>query len=72
MKVNPPSCFSAIREGWTKEDWIETRDECAAVFEFDQGQVRSRATELATAATFRKYGPCPWKPRSKQHIGDVS
>jgi hypothetical protein len=62
MMVNPPSCFSAIREGWTKEDWIEARDECAAVLEFDQGQERSRATELATAATFGKYGRCPTKP----------
>jgi hypothetical protein len=48
MMVNPPSCFSAIREGWTKEDWIEARDECAAVLEFDQGQERSRAMKLAT------------------------
>lgn len=56
-----PTVFSAIKEGWTSEDWLIARDELAAVLEYDQKNERRRATELATAQTMTKYGPCPKK-----------
>jgi hypothetical protein len=54
-----PGLFSAVEAGWTSEDWVLARDKLAAVLEYDQGNDQLRATELATAQTFKKYGPCP-------------
>jgi hypothetical protein len=59
--MSAPTYFSAIEAGWSAEDWLQTRDEAASVLEYDQGNERMRATELATAQTFAKYGRCPSK-----------
>jgi hypothetical protein len=54
-----PTVFSAIKEGWYAEDWHAARDEMAAILEYDQGNDRKRAFELATAETYKRYGSCP-------------
>lgn len=53
---NAPELFSAIEAGWTAEDWMMARDERAAILEYDEWLPRSRAEELATVQTFKRYG----------------
>lgn len=56
-----PTDFSAVEAGWTAEDWDMARDERAGILEFDEKLPRRKADELATAQTFKRYGPRPKK-----------